>query len=436
MKPSRVLLVPLALATLMLVSPGCKEAGPSGGSSDPAAAQDKAAQGNTILVQKIVLIANSGSTDPSLFDFSTAASLYNEALSLDPENRDAHFGLALTDVLSIFSDPQVTGLLSKGSALALSPEILGSFVDLSSSPAEVLATYGNRLSTRFADMFEQRMAPMLGKGSVTLVDQPPSFYQNLVEAAILPKLISAIGHLNTVLADPTYAFLITPTMTGGNTTETYRIDATEIYLIRALLQFIVADASALVAYNVDYDPTDSAAVHQAWQSGSAFLAFRTNGAQRMADAHANFLGAATSVQGALNYLMNEAPNPQTDLINYNPDDGPAFLETIAGMDSIKMILSGPYPIPDGPTVNLSAFFNNAIPNYKLKVPSYTVTVMPGISPGTYDAVLTWTAATFDAWVFPDPTMNGLFPGMTDADLKVLMDVTADSWEPTVTIPGS
>ncbi len=35
----------------------------------------------------------------------------------------------------------------------------------------------------------------------------------------------------------------------------------------------------------------------------------------------------------------------------------------------------------------------------------------------------WTAQTFDAWAFPDPTFNGLLPGMTDPKLKEIFGLT-------------
>ncbi len=106
------------------------------------------------------------------------------------------------------------------------------------------------------------------------------------------------------------------------------------------------------------------------------------------------------------------------------------------LDTVKAVLSGPYQFPGGPVINLGQFFDNAIPNYKLKIPSYTVGVQASDSLGaTYDAILTFDAATFNDWIFPDPTMNGFFPGMTDADLKLLLGISIDNWQQTVVIPG-
>ncbi|MEX1140301.1 MAG: hypothetical protein WEF53_13225 [Bacteroidota bacterium] len=426
-------LAPILVAVLMLFFSSCsKEDNPAGPGGDPAQAATKATQGHEVLIPKIALLVNSGGADSTVFDFSTASSLYNEALALDPTNADAHFGLALIDLLSFGSNPSVWNIA--GQMGDFKPVFMESLMNPSAGTAGILTQYGTALRDRFASSFDQRIQSALGKRTA-LAANPISYYQSILETAILPNLISAINHLNITLANTSYALLITPTMTGGNTTDTYRIDATEIYLLRGFLQFLTADISALVAYNFDYDPSDSAGVLAAWQPTSPFLAFRPSGATRMAAVRSNFIGAANSIQGSLNFLMNEQPNAQVDLIEYNPADASAFQEVIAILDTVKKFLSGPYQFPDGPTINLQQFFDNAIPNYKLKIPSYTVGVQAGFEQGKYDALLTFNAATFNDWVFPDPTMNGFFPGMTDADLKLLLEVSADNWEQTIIVPG-
>lgn len=42
----------------------------------------------------------------------------------------------------------------------------------------------------------------------------------------------------------------------------------------------------------------------------------------------------------------------------------------------------------------------------------------------------WADATYESWTWPDPTMNGLFPGMTSDRIKteILTDVSAENWE--------
>jgi hypothetical protein len=44
--------------------------------------------------------------------------------------------------------------------------------------------------------------------------------------------------------------------------------------------------------------------------------------------------------------------------------------------------------------------------------------------------ITWQANSFAQWILPDPTMNGIFPGMTDARFKSLFGLTAEHWHKT------
>ena len=432
MNNRRIFMLTPIIAMLLLFS-ACGKKGPSEPQTNPTAATDKVTQANDILVPKIILLVNSGGSNAATLDFSPAAALYQEALTLDPNNKDAHFGLSLTDVLSLASNTDIQSLFN-ANVLSLPPDFLKSVVSLSPNAPQLLSSFGTQMIGRISGTFEGRISKALGKGALVQVGPMPSYYQNTVESVLLPKVVSALTHLSVVLQNTNYAFLITPQMTGQ--TETYRIDATEIYLFKAILQLIATEGSGFVAYNIDYNPADSAAVYQALQPGSTFLAFRANGSQRMKDSRTYFTGAASSIQSSLNFLMNEPPHTQTDIIHYNPSDQQTFLQAIMEFDTVKAVLSGAYAFPGGPTVNLKNFFDDATPNYKQMIPPYAVSVQRSATPGRFDAVLTWTATSFNTWIFPDPTMRGLFPGMTDANLKLLLQISAANWQQTVLISGS
>lgn len=425
MKPKSLLIAASIVSTLFFFS-ACKNDSPNGpGTNDPTGAAAKVTQANQILIPKIIAFANTG--DTTALDLSSAQALYSEALTLDANNKDAHFGLAIIDILSLGKNPDLRNL--SGSSFPINPAALKSLA----SPN--FSSFGTAIKERLFSTFNGPMNMALGKTASSQASHPPSYYQNIVETELLPVLTGAIGHLEAVLANPDYAFIITPQLTNGQTTETFRIDATEIYLLKALLHMTVTEAAGMVAYNIDYDPTSSSAVSQAWQPGSSFLALRPNGAQRMKDVRTNFIGAASSIQGCLNHLMTEGTHPETDVIKYNPANHDAFLSVIAGLDSVKSAVSGPMSFSGGPTVNFKNFFDDAIPDYKQMVPAYTVGVQTSATLGHFDAVLTWSAGSFDAWIFPDPTMRGLFPGMTDANLKIQLGLSAASWTQSVLIRG-
>ncbi len=423
---SRILFIIASITSVLFLFSACKTDSPTEGETNPTAAAEKVNQANQILIPKLVALSGG---DTTALDVSSAAALYAEALSLDANNKDAHFGLAITDIFSLGTNAEIRSLFGSLGFLS-GPGILQSAASTS------LSSYGGFMKDRLFTAFRGPLSSALGKGPSQQAANPPSYYQNIIETSLLPKLTSAVNHLTVVLENSTYYFLITPQLTNGAATETYRIDATEINLLKAVLQLGVTEASLVTAYNIDYDATSSTAVSQAWQPASAFLALRTSGSQRMKDARTSFVGAASSIQACLSYLMTESANPQTDLINYNPADQPAFQEVIKGLDTIKTFLSGPYTPPSGPTVNFKNFFDDAIPNYKQMVPPYTVSVQANPAPGYYDAILTWTAASYNTWIFPDPTMRGLFPGMTDANFKAFLGMTALDWQQTAVIRGN
>ncbi len=48
-------------------------------------------------------------------------------------------------------------------------------------------------------------------------------------------------------------------------------------------------------------------------------------------------------------------------------------------------------------------------------------------------VITWDATTFDEWIFPNPTLNGALPDMTDERIKLLFEIDASEWEQVITL---
>jgi len=390
-------------------------------------------EADSILFAKFALMISSGGTDTTAFDMSEANAKYQQALTADPGNKRARFGLAITGMMGMFTDPDLTALYT-GRNDILTPLMIRNLLDGGVNPAHLLSILNNGSRDRLQSIVSETglfKTNYAFPGSAQ--DVPPSFYQDLIETKLLPRLTNAIGHLQQVVTDQSFVILITPALLGGATADTYRIDLTEVYLLLAILQGIKADASFACAYNIDYDPGDSALVYQAWQVGSPFLGLRTNGAQRMSDTKTNFYDMATSLQNGINFLKSEPPHTEIDIIPYRPEDAGALDDVLLGLDTLKLALSGPYTVSGGPTVNFASYFDSPVSNYKTKMPPYTVGVAPG--PNGYDAYLTWQASTFETWIFPDPTFNGFLPGMTDAMLKDLIGITALDWEQTLIISG-
>ncbi|TAK50568.1 MAG: hypothetical protein EPO24_16715 [Bacteroidetes bacterium] len=392
-------------------------------------------------------LINAGGRDSAALNMSAANGLYEEAVTLDPNNTAAHFGAALTGVLTVFSDPALFSVLNEIPTEGPSPPPFIGNVFSRVSLKQDLKQYGrdlqsqaeSRLALMIKQQFPNRFDYIFTQSDTTL---PPSFYQNVVEAKLLPALSTAIFHLQRVTQNQQFAFYITPDDAGGELQDSIRIDLTEIYVLLAVFQALHAEASAFVSYNIDYDPEDANAVENAWQVTSPFLALRTNGVQRMRDVRTSWIGMASSIQSGITYYSNETPHPGIDLIPYSPEAVQELSQLYAGMDSLIMVLSGPYQayndfnddnVQEYLTINLKNYFDNAIANYKAKIPAYTVSVEAG-NHGEYVAVLTWQATSFSNWIFPDPTFNGLLPGITtDAMLKQTFGITAADWEQSVRV---
>ena len=410
---------------------GCKSQSPTDSTpKDPAKAVERVSQANQILVPRIGTIVSTGG-DSSSLNLSSANSLYREALTYDNDNLDAHFGVALTEMLTLFSDPSVSGLGGYGiPVFSVQPVI---------SALKKGGGYQQFPYPSVINVVESIKSLVQPSGAVrsllakTQVDNPPSYSQNIVETKVIPVLADAIQHLQRITQSANYFFLITPQLMGTDSGPTYRIDLTEIYLLLAVVQFLDGGASWFASYNVDYSSATGASVTQAWQPSSSFLALRTNGAQHMKDTRSSFVGLATSIKNGINFLMNDPPHTETDIITYNPQDQTQFKSTIQSMDTLLAELSGPWST-GGVTINLVNFFDTPITDFKAKLPPYNATAQLNSS-GKYDAVLTWQAVTFDAWVFPEPTFNGFLPGMTDIHLKQVLGIDGGTWGRTVTIPG-
>ncbi len=265
-----------------------------------------------------------------------------------------------------------------------------------------------------------------------------SYYQGIIETGVLPVLADAITHLKVVTQHSDYIFYITPQELGQDSGDSIRIGLAEIYTLLAACQAVDGLGSFAVAYNVDYNASDSNAVRQAWQPGSSFLALRSNGSQRMKDAKTNLLGAATSIQNGISFLIQ---HPNNGIIPYTPADGPELTDVTYSIDTLQKYLSGAVQVSgdfnnDGVntnlTIDMASFFDNAIGDFKQKVPAYTVSIQQ--DGNVYDPVLTWQATSFSTWTFPDPKFNGIFPDITtDAQLKQTFGLTASNWGQLVVI---
>ena len=89
-------------------------------------------------------------------------------------------------------------------------------------------------------------------------------------------------------------------------------------------------------------------------------------------------------------------------------------------------------ISDQPYASLSLYFSGylAVGTNNVSARMYYNYEEP--TPARYVPRITWQAQTFEQWILPDPTLSGLFPGMTDSRFKELFGITGEDWERTTT----
>jgi len=456
---TKIIMGCLFLGVLVLLVAGCNknESSTNPATVDPiAAAQQRVNQANQILVLKLGLLVSSQGSDTSAYDMSAANELYREALAFNPANMDAHFGVGTTDLVTLGADPDLHALFGQSSSLLQGlfsgPQIPtfpkgsptaraggNTILSVKDNASLLAAKFDKSIRSFLTDPVSNSPATWYNNFKKPTSDHPFSYYQAIIETKLLPVLTDAILHFTAVTLDQNYAFYITPSMVGGEIPDSIRIDLTEIYVLLAVARGLDSEASFLVAYNVDYDNATADAVMSAWQVDSPFLAFRTGGAQRMKDSKTNLMGMMTSIQSGIQFLLNETTHPGIALITYSQQDVPTLDAVVSELDSVKSVFTQTrtiYANESNVNVNLSinvgSFFDNAIGNFKAMIPQYTPGT-PVLSDGRYGGVLVFTATSFSTWTFPDPTFNGLLPGMTDSQFKQTFGISASDWKQQVDV---
>jgi hypothetical protein len=531
----KISLISCVLVILFLTF-GCKSDKDSETILDPEGANTLVEEANQALETVLFNLINDGVEEPADIDFSLPNSLYKQAYEKDPENKDANFGLALTDMMMMSQDDQRLNdlfhnwddyLNSDSDSPGTAPGFPGSVNALEIGTRQLIQSV----------FFTPKMA---------VTDLPElSDIQEIVEELLLPKLRFAIQALDFLDDYPDYTFIISGRMQGDPLEDQLEIDLTEIYILEVSLNMLYAIANMSVAYEVDFFGYDSLEALNAFSPGGTFLTLR-NGGEPMDRAKASLLKAFDKLRDGIAFLKAET-DPQDDDIIKIGRDGPSLEELdqiLEIVDEAESVLTENQTFTDNwdndpvtpesdLTVNFGSLFDQPIQDWKSKLPDYTVTVrkqalehdyewyygehlietqaqievdgtysyyrnfsqysdgdtyiyeqididiprltevfdslltemqnIPNVgyyslyvyfsqylTTGThsinasiyynyeirkpmfevYIPVITWDADTFNNWIFPDPTLNGFLPGMTDQMLKTILGIDETDWEKT------
>lgn len=407
---------------------------------DTAAAIQKVEQADEALEDKLYSLISTEFEDveePSDVDFSSPNSLYEEALQLDPNNSDANFGAALTELLIISADQDVNDAFDRWEAFLDTASIFER--GISQSPSSRL-NRGLPVRVRDLDIPPNTVGRVVFGLFGLALSSPPqiSEIQDLVENELLPRVDYALARLDVVDGFSDYQFTVTPKMQGDSYADSLEIDLTEIYGMEVVLNLLRFFTSVAISYDFNFATYDSAGLANTLARSSDFLTLRSDGTTHMASAKTAYLSATEKLEEGINFLKSETDPQDDDIIKIDPA-GPAEadLDTVlAHLDEARQILTGDWNLTadfdDDPTTletvtfRWGALFDDPIEDFKALLPPYTVSVERDYY-GDLVVEFEWEADNFDDWIFPDPTFGGVLPGMTDSELKDIFGITEEDW---------
>jgi hypothetical protein len=397
---------------------------PSGPSEeDRQQAQTLADEGFTLLITAL------NAETPNVTTLNLAKAKFEDALELDEENGDANVGLALTEFVLVAFDPSVQALVGGTPVLGIGRPVATAGQGLSRVLAFDPTPAGSLLSvTGILDGFRT----MLTKPAQTGPDLEA--IQTVLETVMLPMLDHVVTLFAAVEGLDDWSLVLTPAQTGmleGN----LEIDQTDIYAVDVEVHAFKALIHIMVAYNMNFPALmDTTEVKAAFnQATGTFMKLRTNGATNMQSARTAMLDAISRANSFMTSLQAETDSQVDDLIKLDPtgDQGPSA-DDLAGIATdlakLYVALNGPQDITedfddDGVdetlSVDLSVLFTSPISDMKALQPPYS-----------WDSeyqMFFWDGymdEDFSQFIFPDPTMHGLFPDLnTDAAFKAFFDIT-------------
>lgn len=361
-------------------------------------------------------------------NFTAVEKLYSDAVTADPTNPTANFGAAFTHILATFNDTSILNSIRRWEGSAVSGKlsmlkfgIPGSADNLS----EPTAALGNNLM----------------KIIQVSMTSPPTIaeVQNLLRLRLLPRINYAIARLAVVETHPTFEFKVSGKMQGNPGKKSVSLDLTEVYLMDAMLYAMKAQVEQFLVFKFDMpDYTTKSAVAALQQNNPNFFVLAADGSTRALSVKNSLLTIFSKARSSLNFLKSETDNQDDDIIKQS--DIAEIERTINSLARLETALNGVLEIPVRNysrdttftvlNVSLNNFFSNLPQNPKQAwFPAYTVD-----STVSGKLHFRFSADDYASFNFPDPTFSGLFPGMTNARLKIILYIDeAYAWDVEVSV---
>lgn len=365
---------------------GCGKKAEDSLSNCTSCAEQYVAQANAALgvVMHDLMQSPTPPSSPSALDFRTADGLYRQALAADPNNLDAHFGVAVTGLLTLSTDSEVDAAFDEWSTYLAShtPFVI---------PGSALAPMGVPLALGSPNALRLPfgLVPMslLAQSRHLVVEPDPQIgrVQTILRERVLTRLQECIAHLTVVGATPGFTFIVTPQMQGDELASPIEIDLTDVHALRSAAQLLASLCHTAVAYELNLATYDSSATHQALTPGSGWMALRADGAAHMSSAGTSLEASLTDLALSIQSLRAETDNQSDDVIKVDPrglsradlDSVDAWIPRIRSSFLEGFVVTEDWDgDPGTPAVPLRiaphALFATPVADWKALVPPYTV----------------------------------------------------------------
>ncbi|MDP2363951.1 MAG: hypothetical protein Q8M94_09305 [Ignavibacteria bacterium] len=391
--------------------------------NDPTGSEIKEREAYTLMESEMVKAINGNFTTASDYDqlkIQEVNALFRSAIDLDPTNTKAQFGAAITEILVAYWDSTVNNVIKEFEGSSFNKPISGFIKNalIPTKPSQMVVPIQNSA---------QEIA-MLYK---TALKDPPliSRVQAVLRDKLLPRIEFAIARLEVCEGNAAFRYKISGKMQGDPNLDTVSIYRTEVFLTNAIMHGLKFMINAVLIYKFDLPDYSQASLVQALQQNStSFFYMNTDGRSMANNAKLEFQSVLNKFKAGIADLENISGHKNDAIIKLGNNGIKQ-----ADLDSVKNYLDDAInsfnndvsvELKDADSdgndytvnVNLANFFNNLPDNPKSAfLPQYQV-----VASGQDDIQFRFTANTYSEFSFPDPTLGGLLPGMTNEVLKRIL----------------
>ncbi len=416
----------ILLALLFFVSCNTKDDSTNPTSTDPTASKTKSDEAYALMEVQMSSLVNGNYETTSDFDhlkFSNVNSLFREAVTLNPENYDAQFGAAISEILAVYSDTAINRLIKDFEKANTSSKLAQTF------KRPLITTNTSDFSLQLTGV-AQGMTFILQKA----MTDPPlvSRVQSVIKTNFIPHIDYAIQCLEACEKNANFTFKISGKMQGeSDLTKAVVVYPTEVYLMDGMMRNLRSSLKSFLIYKFELPDYSQSSLYDALApSNTNFFYISSEGKAYATSAKSDMDAFIAKIKAGISSL-EKVSGTKTDAIIKIGNGGikQSDLDTLKKyLDKVESAMSNDLSIElkdadsDGNSytikVNLGNFFKNIPDNPKTALlPAYTVTKV-----GTKDINIKFNAETYAAFTFPDPTFGGLFPGMTNDVLKRLLRI--------------